>query len=210
VRPTFAAHCNGIRDSNGVVLPRQHILLLDSIFDGLSKVQHWSNSQNQAPFHLLLHLVGVFCALQSSYSQCILSSKVSQTAKMTTKSGSYLTCTDSLPTTLTLHRRGGNFSLHLGSARPRRIALPCFDKILIVEDASLISWVVLPARLGNHGLWSESTSTCSALACRFGQRHLADEGNPKIWAPPVHSASVDLKDPLYTKEKDDRKQQRGS
>jgi len=40
VRNTFSAHCYRVRHANGVVLPRQHALLLDRIFDSLSQIQH--------------------------------------------------------------------------------------------------------------------------------------------------------------------------
>ena len=41
---TFTTHRNSVGDSNGVVLPSQHALLLDCIFDRFSQVEHWKNS----------------------------------------------------------------------------------------------------------------------------------------------------------------------
>ena len=35
-----AYHCDSIRYTNGVVLPRKHALLLDGVFDNLPKIQH--------------------------------------------------------------------------------------------------------------------------------------------------------------------------
>jgi hypothetical protein len=44
IRLTFATHRNSVGDSNGVVLPSKHALLLDCIFDRFSQVEHWKNS----------------------------------------------------------------------------------------------------------------------------------------------------------------------
>lgn len=37
-KDTFTTHRNGIRDSNGIVLPGQHALLFHSSFDGVCKI----------------------------------------------------------------------------------------------------------------------------------------------------------------------------
>lgn len=37
---TFATHCDAIRDTDGVVLPRKHIVVLDMLFDFFAQVQH--------------------------------------------------------------------------------------------------------------------------------------------------------------------------
>ena len=44
---TFATHRNGIRDSNGVVLPRQHALLFHGSFDGVPKTKHYMLLRDQ-------------------------------------------------------------------------------------------------------------------------------------------------------------------
>ena len=41
---TFSAHCDGIGNTNGVELPRQHALFLDRVLDELSKVVDCINS----------------------------------------------------------------------------------------------------------------------------------------------------------------------
>lgn len=46
------------------------------------------------------------------------------------EAGSYLTCTDFLPTRQTLLLRGGNSSWHLGSARQRRTTLPISIRLI--------------------------------------------------------------------------------
>lgn len=40
IERTFATHGDCIRDSDGIVQPGKHALLLDGIFDDLAKVQH--------------------------------------------------------------------------------------------------------------------------------------------------------------------------
>lgn len=39
---TLSAHRDAVRDANRVVLPRQHVLLLDGLLDNVSKVEHWT------------------------------------------------------------------------------------------------------------------------------------------------------------------------
>lgn len=40
IRVTFTAHGNAIRDTNGVVLPCQHVVILNMLLDLLSQIQH--------------------------------------------------------------------------------------------------------------------------------------------------------------------------
>jgi hypothetical protein len=37
---TFSTHGNGVRDTNGIVLPAEHSLLLYCILDSLGKIEH--------------------------------------------------------------------------------------------------------------------------------------------------------------------------
>lgn len=113
---TFAAHCDGIRDANGVVLPCQHSLLQHGFLDSFAEIQYWTSMLD----FLICDIPGRSRVYPTpSYGSLTVHTRRRISNPASSSIFYRHTCMDFLPTTQRPRRRGGCFSSHLDLARLR-------------------------------------------------------------------------------------------
>ena len=142
--PTLATHGDGIRHADGVILPRQHLLLLDRLLDNLAKFENYScRGLGQHPPSLspvILFGRGHRGGYSGEYNSELTMSAAHSVSESCQKAGdgTKLTCKDFPPTRRSRCPRAAHSSSCLHLARQLRTTWPIFHS----PSAHIVSIVV--------------------------------------------------------------------